>query len=98
MWAYRLALVDVPLRKGEGVALVSAGVITALSAVGVWLIRRGRFRPVVRDFLVAIAISLMLSYVMQGFTAIRYAAPLPLAWLIIAGHDVRRRALVLLDA
>src|SRR5690625_6767650 len=35
MWAYRLALVDVPLRKGEGVALVSAGVITALSAVGV---------------------------------------------------------------
>ncbi|HLS04718.1 MAG TPA: ATP-binding protein [Wenzhouxiangella sp.] len=98
MWAYRLALVDVPLRKGEGVALVSAGVITALSAVGVWLIRRGRFRPVVRYFLVAIAISLMLSYVMQGFTANRYQAPLQMAWLIMAGLMVSRRALWLLYA
>src|SRR5690625_460312 len=98
LWIYRLALVDVPLRDGEGIALVSAGAITALSAVGVWLVRRGRFRPVVRYFLVAIAISLMLSYFMQGFTANRYQAPLQMAWLIMAGLMVSRRALWLLYA
>lgn len=98
MWIYRLTLVDVPLREGEWVALLSAGVITTLSAVGVWLIRRGRFRLVARYFLVGIAISLMLSYSMQGFTANRYEAPLQMAWLIMAGLMVSRRALWLLYA
>src|SRR5690625_6990137 len=31
MWVYRLTLVDVPLREGDWVALLSAGVITTLS-------------------------------------------------------------------
>ena len=98
LWFYRLVITDIPLRAGEGVSAVLSGVIVLLVALGLWLVRRGRFQWVLRSFLIVVAIALMLSYLAQGAEANRYEAPLQLAWLVMAGLMVGRKALWLLYA
>lgn len=93
LWFYRLVITDVPLRPGEGVSIVLSTTIVLLTGMGFWLVRRGRFQSVLRAFLVAVALALMASYVAQGAEANRYEAPLQLAWLVMAGLMVGRKAL-----
>lgn len=93
LWFYRLVITDVPLRPGEGISVVLSTAIVLLTGLGFWLIRRGWFQRVLRAFLVAVALALMASYIAQGAEANRYEAPLQLAWLVMAGLMVGRRAL-----
>ncbi len=98
LWVYRLFLTDIPLRSGEGLSVAFSAAIVLLAAAGVWLIRRGRFQWVLRSFLVAVALGLMASHLSQGAEANRYEAPLQLAWLVMAGLMIGRKALWLLYA
>lgn len=93
LWFYRLALTDIPLRPGEGVSIAFSAGIVVLAAVGFWLIRRGHFQRVLRVFLIVVAVALMASHLSQGAEANRYEAPLQLAWLVMAGLMVGRKAL-----
>lgn len=96
LWFFRLVISDVPLRAGEGFSAMLSGVIVLLVGLGFWLVRRGHFQWVLRSFLIIVALALMASYLAQGAEANRYEAPLQLAWLVMAGLMVGRKALWLL--
>lgn len=98
LWFYRLFLSNIPLRPGEGVSIAFSASIVLLAGFGLWLVRRGRFQLVLRSFLIAVALALMASHLSQGAEANRYEAPLQLAWLVMAGLMIGRRALWLLYA
>lgn len=96
LWFYRLVISDIPLRSGEMVSALMSAAIVVFAGLGLWWLRRGHFQAVLRAFLFAVAMALMASYVAQGAEANRYEAPLQLAWLVMAGLMLSRRALWLL--
>lgn len=96
LWFYRLVVIDIPMRPGEGISLALSIVVILCAAAGFWLIRRGHFQWVLRAFLLVVAISLMLSFLTQGAEANRYESPWHAAWLVMAGLMAGRRALWLM--
>lgn len=94
-WLYRF-LAPVPWRAGETLSLVLSMALSVLALFSVWLIRRGRFQWAVRQLMLVVATTLMLSYLGTGFDANRYEHPIQMIWLVIAGLMISRQALWLM--
>jgi signal transduction histidine kinase len=95
-WAYRIFVAPAPWRPGESFSLVLSLLLSALAMFSVVLIRRGRFQWAVRQFMVLVAVVMMLSYLGNGFDANRFEQPIQMIWLVISGLMIGRRALWLM--
>ena len=93
LWAYRVFGADIPWRPGELQAMAMSLLVSATALAGVLLIRRGRFQWAIRQMLVVIATTMIISYALHGFNAGRYEQPLLVVWIVLAGLMVGRRAL-----
>jgi signal transduction histidine kinase len=96
MWAYRVFGADIPWRPGELQGMAMSLLVSATALAGVLLIRRGRFQWAIRQMLVVIAATVVISYALHGFNAGRYEQPLLVVWIVLAGLMVGRRALWLM--
>ncbi|RPE81663.1 sensor histidine kinase [Vulcaniibacterium tengchongense] len=85
LWGYRIALSTIPWRGWETYSLALSLSLSAVSLFSFFLIRRGRFRWALLQFLGAVAVVMMLSYAGNGFDANRYEQPVQMIWLIVAG-------------
>jgi signal transduction histidine kinase len=95
-WLYRVLFSHMPWRPTEFGAMLGSLGLSLLAALGVALIRQGRYQLALRLMLGAIAVLMMDAYVKQGMTSNMFELPLQAAWLVVAGLMAGRRALWLL--
>ncbi len=98
LWTYRIGFSGLPWRPAETAGLAMSAVIVAVAVTALALVRRGHFQWAVRPLLAVIAVFVVLAYLHNGFDAQGYEQPLQVAWLVLAGLVVGRRALWMMFA
>ncbi len=95
-WCYRALLVDIPWRPGEFTSMVFALSVSAIAAVSLVLVRKGRFKAASRALLCVFAATVIPAYLIAGFAAQRFDQPVLAIWMAIAALVVGRGALWLM--
>ena len=96
MWLHRVFFNPLPWRDSETPSLFASLGMSLLAALCVALIRQGRVKLALRLLLGTVAVLLMHAYFIQGMASNSYEQPLQVAWLVVAGLMVSRRALWLM--
>ncbi|WP_257385128.1 sensor histidine kinase [Tahibacter caeni] len=96
LWFYRIFLNDLPWRASETPSLIASLGLSVFAGVCVVLIRKGRVQLALRLLLGAVAVLLMHAYASQGMMSNSYEQPVQVAWLVVAGLMIGRRALWLM--
>lgn len=96
MWLYRAVFIPVPWRPGELPAMAMSLANSALALFGVWLIRHDRFQWAIRQTLAVLALGTIYAYSTQGTASQTFEEPLLVAWIVLAGLMIGRKALWLM--
>lgn len=98
LWLYRVAASNIPWRPGETLGMLVSLGISAIALFGVLLIRRGHFQWAIRQMLVLVALTMILSYATEGSAPQAFEQPLQVVWIVLAGMMIGRGALWLMYA
>jgi signal transduction histidine kinase len=95
-WCYRALLVDIPWRPGEVTGMVFGLSVSAISALSLVLVRKGKFRAASHALLAVFAATVIPAYLVAGFGGQRFEQPVLAIWMAIAALAVGRMALWLM--
>ena len=95
-WCYRALLVDIPWRPGEVTGMVFGLSVSAIAALSLVLVRKGKFRPASHALLAVFAATVIPAYLITGFGGQRFEQPVLAIWMAIAALAVGRVALWLM--